>query len=416
MLEVIRRLDAVELRGRMELMHFHIGSQITQINRIKRATREAIRLWAALSEHCRGLRYLDIGGGIGVDYDGSKTSYESSANYSVEEYASQVVYEITEVCDEIGVAHPTILTESGRIVASDHAVTITDLREVQGELVDLPPETDDEDRNITELRYALEHLTTKRLEEYFHDAQDYRDQALNLFAGGHLSLTDRAKAEGLFHRIRLEAQRLIRQMPKPPGEISDYLDRAQRKYLANFSAFQSLPDSWAIDQVFPAAPLSRYGEPANVHASVVDITCDSDGAIKHFAHPDENLKWLPLHEPNGEPYYLAFFMTGAYQDSLANEHNLYSRCHEVLVHPEDFEAGVRSPGSTILQGPGVILEVRSGMTNEASLEAMDFDSNALQDLLRSRHAEAETTLGMTWPLGIMRGYPYLRPGKPDDPG
>jgi arginine decarboxylase len=408
MLEVLRRLDAQDLRSRMVLMHFHIGSQITQIKRIKRATREAIRLWAALRETCPELRLLDIGGGIGVDYDGSKTSYESSANYDLEEYASQVVYEIVEVCNELEVEHPVILTESGRVLVSEHAVTITDLREVQGELVELPPETEDEDRNIQELRYALEHITVKRLEEYFHDAQDLRDQAINLFAGGHLSLTDRAKAEGLFHRIRLKAEGLMRQMPKKPVEIVDYLDRAQRKYLANFSAFQSLPDSWAIDQVFPAAPLSRYGEPATVNASIVDITCDSDGCIKNFAHPEENLKWLPLHEPNGEAYYLGFFMTGAYQDSLANEHNLYSRCHEVLVHPADFEAGVHRPGTVILEGDGVILEVRSGMTNEESLLAMDFEAHGLTTALRQRHAEADTTLGLTWPLGIMRGYPYLR--------
>ena len=408
MLEVLRRLDDANLRDRMVLMHFHIGSQITQIKRIKRATREAIRLWAALRRECEGLNYLDIGGGIGVDYDGSKTSYESSANYDLNEYASQVVYEITTVCNELEVQHPVILTESGRVLVSDHTVTITDLREVQGELVELPPEEEGEDRNIQELRYVLENISVKQLEEYFHDAQDFRDEAINLFAGGHLSLRDRAKAEGLFHRIRVKAQELVRQMHKKPEEIVDYLDRAQRKYLANFSAFQSLPDSWAIDQVFPAAPLSRYGEPATVNASIVDITCDSDGCIKNFAHPDENLKWLPLHEPNGEAYYLGFFMTGAYQDSLANEHNLYSRCHEVLVHPGDFEAGVHSPGTVILEGDGVILEVRSGMTNEESLLAMDFEAQGLTTALRQRHAEADTTLGLTWPLGIMRGYPYLR--------
>src|SRR5690606_21321945 len=199
-------------------------------------------------------------------------------------------------------------------------------REVQGSLLPIPDAADDEDRIIVELRYALENLSIKTLEEYFHDAVDYRDEALDLFARGHLGLEDRAKAEGLFHRIRLAAERLISQMPKPPEEIVDYLDRAQRKYLANFSIFQSLPDSWSVDQVFPAAPLSRYGEVPTVNASIVDITCDSDGCIKTFAHPDENLKYLTLHPPNGDPYFLGFFMTGAYQDSLANEHNLFSRC------------------------------------------------------------------------------------------
>ena len=409
MLEVTRRLESEGMLDRLQLMHFHIGSQITQIKRVKRATREAVRLWAGLKGVCPQLRYIDIGGGIGVDYDGSKTSYESSANYDVREYASQVVYEVTEVCDELEVEHPTILTESGRVIVAEHGVTITDLREVQGSILPIPEASEEEDRTVSELRYTLEHLTVKNLEEYFHDAQDLRDEALDLFARGHLSLEDRAKAEGLFHRLRLESERLLSQMPKPPEEITNYLDRAQRKYLANFSIFQSLPDTWSIEQVFPAAPLSRHGEPAEINASIVDITCDSDGCIKNFAHPDENLRFLPLHAPNDEPYYLAFFMTGAYQDSLANEHNLYARCHEVIVRAADYDAGASVAGAVFLDTEeGYTLEVRPGLTNEDALLAMDFDVIGLQTLLRERHADHETSLGLTWPLGMLRGYPYLR--------
>lgn len=409
LLEVTRHLVEADMSDRLVLMHFHIGSQITQIKRIKRATREAVRLWAGLLEHCPQLRYLDIGGGIGVDYDGSKTSYESSANYDVREYASQVVYEIAEVCNDLEVAHPVILTESGRVIVAEHGVTITDLREVQGTILPIPDPDDDEDRTVSELRYALENLNIKNLEEYFHDAQDLRDEALDLFARGHLSLADRAKAEGLFQRLRVESESLLRQLDKPPEEIKSYLDRAQRKYLANFSIFQSLPDTWSIDQVFPVAPLSRHGEPATVNASIVDITCDSDGCIKTFAHPDENLRWLPLHAPDGEPYYIGFFMTGAYQDSLANEHNLYSRCHEVIVRPLGFESASSVPGAVLLElEEGYVLEVRPGLTNEDALVAMDYDVTGLQALLRERHADHETTLGLTWPLGMLRGYPYLR--------
>jgi arginine decarboxylase len=407
MLEVVRRTAVGGRLDNFTLLHFHIGSQITQIKRIKRAVREGVRLWGALKQRCPNLQFLDLGGGIGVDYDGSRTSYPSSANYTVEEYASQVVFEIVEVVEAMDVPQPTIVTESGRVLVASHAVTVAELREVQGELLPLADQSEDEHRLIDELRYTLDHIQIKNIEEYFHDAIDFRDEALQLFSQGYLTLSDRAKAEGLFDRVRLRCAKLIGQMTSPPEEIEEYLDRAQHKYLANFSIFQSLPDAWSIDHVFPAAPLSGHGKRPTVNAQVVDITCDSDGCMTQFAHPDENLRELPLHVRGDDdpPYFLAFFMTGAYQDSLANRHNLFSRCHEVIVRKLDADAVI--PGSEWIDLPGHALEVKGGLTNEDVLEVMDFDVESMTQLLRDRHLEVDTTLGQPWALGLLQGYPYL---------
>jgi arginine decarboxylase len=407
MLEVVRRVTEAGKLDLLTLLHFHIGSQITQIKRIKSAVREGMRLWGSLRRICPELRYLDLGGGIGVDYDGSRTSYPSSANYTLDEYASQVVFEVAEVASQMEVPQPTIVTESGRVLVAHSAVTITDLREVQGELLPLPEESEDEHRLIDELRFTLENLQIKNLVEYFHDAVDYRDEALQLFSQGYLTLEDRAKAEGLFDRVRLKCAKLIAQMKSPPEEIEEYLDRAQHKYLANFSIFQSIPDTWSVDQVFPVAPLSGHGKKPTVNAQLVDITCDSDGCVTVFAHPDENLTVLPLHHRTADdpPYYLGFFMTGAYQDSLANLHNLFSRCHEVIVRGLD-DVPVIS-GSEWLEQPEYGLEIKGGLTNEDVLGLMDFDVETLTQLVRDRHLDVETTLGQPWALGLLQGYPYL---------
>ncbi len=406
-LKVLGALEDAGLLDQMVLLHFHIGSQITRIKQIKRAVREAIRLYVGLqSGRCPSLQFLDLGGGIGVDYDGSRTSYTSSVNYSVEEYASQVVYEIASVVEETGAVPPVIITESGRALVAAHAVTVTDLREVQGAPLPVPPPGPDEHRLVAALRETLAEISAKNYEEYFHDAVDFRDEVLQLFSAGILSVHDRAAAEGLFQQIRLATARIVQSLARPSEEIVEYLQQATRKYLANFSIFQSLPDAWSIDHVFPAAPLSHHDQRPTVRASVVDITCDSDGCMQQFAHPDENLTELPLHEPAAsESYYLGFFMTGAYQDSLGAGHNLFGRCHEVVVH----SPGAAAPllGAERMEVEGVEVEVKMGLTNGDMLAAMDHDPEALRAQLRDRHLERETTLGKPWALGLLQSYPYL---------
>jgi arginine decarboxylase len=411
-LAVTHKLSAAGQIARLRLLHFHIGSQITQIKRIKQAAREAARLYAALRAYAPALDLLDLGGGIGVDYDGSRTSFPSSANYSIEEYASQVVYEVGQVVAQTQVPAPTIVTESGRVVVSSHAVTVVDLREVQGEPLPLPERRPDEHRLITQLRETLDGINVKNYEEYFHDAVDFREEALGLFSAGYLTIEDRAAAEGLFAEVRDQTARLLPHVKKPNEEVVEALKRAQRKYLANFSIFQSLPDTWSIDQVFPVAPLSRHGDRPTVYSQIVDITCDSDGCLTEFAHPDDNLRSLPLHErgaeDEGEGYYLGFFHTGAYQDSLGNVHNLFGRGHEVIVRDPDEDLIL--PGSERIEVNEVLhLEVQMGMTNAGALEAMDFDNDSVLQNLRDRHLDHETSLGKAWALGLLQSYPYLAP-------
>lgn len=408
LLAVVRELTQAGLVQQMSLLHFHIGSQITQIKRIKTAVREGARIYAELQQVAPQLRYLDLGGGIGVDYDGSRTSYPSSANYSLDEYASQVVFEVAEACAEVGARQPTLLTESGRVVVANHAVTIADLREVQGELLPVPEPGEDEHRLVTELRTTLELINTKNVEEYFHDAIDYRDECLQLFSRGYLTLQERACAEGLFGRIRNKVERIVKEIPHPPEEIVDFLGKPQQKYLVNFSIFQSIPDAWSIDQVFPAAPLSRHEEKPTINAQIVDITCDSDGCVETFAHPEENMPFLPLHERKvpDERYYLGFFMTGAYQDSLANVHNLFARCHEVILRNPDDDMVL--PGSERVELDGnLTFEIKLGATCEDVLSMMDFDVERMTKWLRDRHLAVETTLGDSWAMGLLQSYPYL---------
>ncbi len=408
MLEVVRALESAELVGNLSLLHFHIGSQITQIKRIKQAVREATRIYAAMLKYCPNLKMLDLGGGIGVDYDGSRTSYPSSVNYTLEEYASQVVFEVCEVCEETNSRHPCIVTESGRVVVANHAVMVADLREVQGEELPLAPARPDEHRLVAQLRENLETINVKNIEEYFHDALDDRDECLQLFSRGYLSIEDRAAAEGLFLRIRNRCQKIIDAMPQKPEEIVDYLALAQRKYLANFSIFQSLPDTWSIQHVFPAAPLSRHNERPTIHATIVDITCDSDGCVKTFAHPEDNLVNLPLHDNRGqdERYYLGFFLVGAYQDSLANVHNLFGECHEVVLRDPDDDL-LLAHSDRIELSERIHFEIQLGATCEDMLASMDYDVDTMIKALRDRHLQDPTTLGQQWAMGLLQSYPYL---------
>ncbi len=408
-LDVANTLQTKGLIDKLTLLHFHIGSQITRIKRIKEAVREGARLYTELqARYAPHLRYLDLGGGLGVDYDGSKTSYPSSVNYTVEEYASQVVFEIGEVMTDAESKMPTIVTESGRATTAHHAVTITDLREVQGDMLPIPEPREDEDRIITSLRETLETISPKNYEEYFHDAVDFRDEVLRQFSAGYLTIEDRASAEGLFLRVKEKTRRIVEDLKRPSEEIVEYLWSDTRKYLANFSIFQSLPDSWSIDQVFPAAPLSRHRDRPTLNTEIVDITCDSDGCVTSFAHPEDNLRYLPLHERRdaNERYYIGFFMTGAYQDSLANDHNLLSRPHEVVIGPA--AELLPAPGTERIDlGDGLAANVRMGSTSEDVLARMDFDVEGLLSEVRKRHVAAETTLGESWMLGLLNGYPYL---------
>ena len=341
--EVIHSLQLLEkanLKDKLAMLHFHIGSQITEIKRFKGALKEAARVYAKVIKSGFQPGYLNIGGGVGVDYDGSKTSFESSANYTLQEFANDAVYVLMEVCDNEGVTHPTIVTESGRVIAAYHSVVVTNIREVQGadvnidadSILDLEQVDPSAHKALNELRYIVNNMTRKNYVEYYHDSIVYQEELFTLFNLGYLQLKDRAVAEELYYRICRKALYFSGFERHPQEEFETLQKVMVSKYLANFSIFQSIPDSWSINQLFPVMHLSRHDEKPNLKATIVDITCDSDGCLTTFIDRSDTKTVLELHPPSDSPYYIGFFLVGAYQESLANEHNLFGAIHEVEVH------------------------------------------------------------------------------------
>ena len=339
-IHALQMLEKANLTDKLAMLHFHIGSQITEIKRFKGALKEAARVYSKVIKIGFKPRYLNIGGGVGVDYDGSKTSFESSANYSLQEFANDAVYVLMEVCDNEGVPHPTIVTESGRVIAAYHSVVVTNIREVQGadvnveadDILDLEHVDQSAHKALNELRYIVNNMNRKNYVEYYHDSIVYQEELFTLFNLGYLQLKDRAVAEELFHRICRKALYFSSFERHPQEEFENLQKVMVSKYLANFSIFQSIPDSWSINQLFPVMPLSRHDEKPNLKATIVDITCDSDGCLTTFIDRADTKTVLELHPPTDSPYYIGFFLVGAYQESLANEHNLFGAIHEVEVH------------------------------------------------------------------------------------
>ncbi len=341
-LEVLNSLKMLNEAGMgttLAMLHFHIGSQITEIKRFKGALKEAARVYSKVIKMGFTPRYLNIGGGVGVDYDGSKTSFQSSANYTLQEFANDAVYVLGETCDNEKVPHPTVITESGRVIAAYHSVVITNVREVQGFEIndDLGFDFDTIDPNsqkaLNELKYIFGNMNRKNYVEYYHDSIVYQEELFTLFNLGYLSLTERALSEELYQRICRKAL-YFSSFQRHMSEEFETLQKAMvSKYLANFSIFQSIPDSWAIDQLFPVMPIARHDEKPSLKATIVDITCDSDGCLSKFIDRADTKTVLELHPPVAEtPYYIGFFLVGAYQESLANEHNLFGAINEAEIH------------------------------------------------------------------------------------
>ncbi len=343
--ELLRSLDLLsnsKIKNRFQMLHFHVGSQITAIKRFKNALREAAQVYAKVYKLGFSPKYLNIGGGVGVDYEGSRSNSQSSVNYSLQEFANDAVYVIGDVCKNENVPNPDIITESGRVIAAYHSVIVTDIREVQvHDRFDLPLKNNnsnfskDVHKYIKELSYILENMSSQNFSEYYHDAIEYHDDLFSLFNLGYLNLQERALAEELYSRICAKALHLSSFQKHPSEEFLSLQKLNVSKYLANFSIFQSIPDAWAIDQLFPVLPLSRHGEKAIHRAKIVDITCDSDGCLERFVGERKEMPTVNLHAPNGDPYYLGFFLVGAYQESLANEHNLFGAINEVEVFVKD---------------------------------------------------------------------------------
>jgi arginine decarboxylase len=337
MLEAMNFLRERGLLDSFELLHFHLGSQISAIRSIKNAIREAGRFFVELSRAGAPLRYLDVGGGLGVDYDGSQTNFSSSMNYTMQEYANDVVYGIMELCDQAGVPHPTLVSESGRAVAAHHAILVVDVLGVSefdpgkvpyGPDSPLPAEMAPVVKNLFE---AFRDVTRKNFLEVYHDAIEYKDEFLTLFQLGHLSLEQRVIAEDLFWALCQKVLRIVRELPQVPEDLEGLERALSDTYFCNFSMFQSVPDSWAVDQLFPIMPIHRLNEEPTRVGVLADITCDSDGKIDHFIDRRDVKPVLELHPLTGEDYYIGIFMVGAYQEILGDLHNLFGDTNTVHV-------------------------------------------------------------------------------------
>ena len=339
--EVLHCLSLLKKAGmpeKLQMLHFHIGSQVTEIKRIKNAIKEASRVFAKVTHMGFSPRNLNIGGGVGVDYDGSKTSYQSSANYSLQELANDVVYEIGEVCKREKIKTPQIVTESGRVIAAYHSIVVADIREVQStesfsttDEFDLDFNENTTHKSLGELKYIIENISRKNYVEFYHDSIEYYEEMFTLFNLGYVNLEERALAEQLFYKICRKALYYSSFEKHIPEEFTSLQQRMVSKFLANFSIFQYIPDAWSIDQLFPVMPLSHHEIKPSQKATIVDITCDSDGCLERFIDRKDFRQTLDLHAPTNRPYYLGFFLVGAYQESLANEHNLFGAINEAEI-------------------------------------------------------------------------------------
>ncbi|MDE5772904.1 MAG: biosynthetic arginine decarboxylase [Muribaculaceae bacterium] len=329
--ELLEALEFLKEHGMVEclkLIHFHIGSQITKIRRIKNALREAMQFYVQLSKMGFKIEFVDIGGGLGVDYDGTRSaSGENSMNYSIQEYVNDSVAALVDVCAKNELPHPNIITESGRSLTAHHSVLIIEVLEttqlpIWNENVDTLGEEPHE--LAKELFQIWEKINPARVFEDWHDALQIREEALELFSLGLLDLTTRAKIEKLFWSVARDVNDITKSMKHPPEELRKVARMLPEKYFCNFSLFQSLPDSWAIDQMFPVMPISRLDEKPSHLCTIQDVTCDSDGKISHFVSPHGVSTSLPVHTlKSGEHYYIGVFLVGAYQEILGDLHNLF---------------------------------------------------------------------------------------------
>jgi arginine decarboxylase len=377
MVDGIEYLKQEEMLDCMQLLHFHIGSQVSAIRAFKKALQEAGRIFTELARMGAPMRYFDVGGGLGVDYDGSRTNFESSVNYTVDEYAADIVAAVAAACDEAGVAHPSLISESGRAMAAHHAVLVFNVLGVSEFPAREDISVDDNDPDvILELKEILDGVTRKNFQEAYHDAQAAKEEVLSRFNLGLLNLGERAKGERLFWLVSQKILHVVRQQSYVPDDLEGLEKSLADTYFGNFSVFQSAPDSWAVDQLFPLMPIHRLGEEPTRRGIIADITCDSDGKIDRFIDLRDVKDVLALHPTNKEPYYLGMFLVGAYQEILGDLHNLFGDTNAVHVSLDD-DGGYR------------IDHVVEGDTVEEVLNYVQFNRG---DLVRSVRRATELAL------------------------
>ncbi|MGK3995366.1 biosynthetic arginine decarboxylase [Sorangium sp. So ce1024] len=343
-LAAIRIMDEAGMSASFKLLHFHIGSQVPDILIIKRAVREATRYYAKLRKMGQRIEYIDVGGGLAIDYDGSRSTFHSSMNYSVEEYARDIVHNIADICDEERVPHPNIVSESGRAIVAHHSVLVVQafgsIEKTPMSPIDIQTE---EHKLIQNLLYIKDNISGPNLGESWHDLLQIKEEAQKMFELGLLNLDVKARVEILFWEIAENMQKIASELD--PEEVPDDLGELRKQladqYICNFSVFQSLLDHWALGALFPIVPIHRLNERPAADSTLVDITCDSDGKVSKFIDLNDVKDTLPLHPISGdEPYYVGIFLTGAYQDIMGDIHNLFGRVNEVHVFlDEDEDSG-----------------------------------------------------------------------------
>lgn len=346
-------LDDMDLRDCLKLIHFHIGSQITKIRRISTALREAAQYYVQLHNMGFKIEFVDCGGGLGVDYDGTRSSNsESSVNYSIQEYINDIVYTFVDASDKNEIPHPNLITEGGRSLTAHHSVLILDVLEsVSAPQMpeDFQPDEDDH-QLVHDLTEIWDKLSTRSMLEDWHDAEDIREEALDLFRHGIIDLKTRAQIESLYWAISHEVAELAHHQKHVPDDLRNLDKQMADKYFCNFSLFQSMPDSWGIDQLFPIMPIDRLKEQPKRSAQLQDITCDSDGKISAYVNGGQQTNYLPLHTiRDGEHYYIGVFLVGAYQEILGNMHNLFGDTNAVhiTVNEEGYTIDKTIDGETV---------------------------------------------------------------------
>ena len=377
----------------LKLFHFHVGSQVPDISTIKRAVREGARYYAKLCKLGHQLGYLDVGGGLGVDYDGSRSDFDSSTNYSLQEYANDVVWNIMDVCDSEGVAHPTIVSESGRAIVAHHSVLVMEaFSSIEKTAPKLKVEAGETDHKlVAEILDVKQRLKRGNRLESLHDIQQIKEEAQHTFNLGLLDLESKAKIDTVYWQLAHQIVNMHRGLRYVPDEVKELETSLADQYICNFSVFQSLLDHWALGQLFPIMPIHRLTTPPDRHGTIVDITCDSDGKVSKFIDLQDVKETLPLHHITpGEIYYLGVFMVGAYQDIMGDLHNLFGRVTEVHVFLDpDEESG------------WYIEEVIEGSTIGEVLAMTQWDKVELMRLLKS-HVDAAIKTDFLKPSDAMK--------------
>jgi arginine decarboxylase len=408
LVSAVEKLQALDMLDCLELIHFHIGSQITSIRSVKEAIREASRVYIGLRElGANNLKFMDVGGGLAVDYDGSQTNFPSSKNYSVQEYANDVVGSIMDACETAGQPHPHIITESGRALVAHHAILVFNVlgvheRKVGADTVMEKPR-DDEPDIVRSMFDAYSEVSKKNYQEAFNDAVLLKDESATLFSHGVIDLKTRARVEDLYWATLARVQRTTKQLDYVPDDFVGLDKRLSDTFFCNFSVFQSLPDSWAVHQLFPIVPLHRHDEEPTRDGIIADLTCDSDGKVDEFIDLRDVKDTLRLHTPNNQPYYLGAFLVGAYQETLGDLHNLFGDTNAVHV--------------TLAEGGGYELEyVVKGDRVKDVLTYVEFEPNMLVNKVRQAAERAVRTGRFTFEQSAqfmrryeegLTGYTYL---------